>query len=254
MFYGIYLSAEGAHAQSKRLEVVAHNLANVDTPGFRRQLAILQARPSEATSRGLEPPGSGSIQDLAGGIRVAQTVLESSPGRLRFTGVPSDLAIAGEGYFVIQKDGQIFLTRAGNFTVSPAGQLVARVGGRDCPVLSQAGQPVVIDPLLGPWQVTPDGFLAQGGMLQPLALVRPVDPEQVEPVGDNLLRPLGPVEPVPENQRSVRAGYLEESAVNPTLEMLALIEASRAIEANLNMLQIQDSSLGALVSRLLRVG
>ncbi|MCS7237767.1 MAG: flagellar hook basal-body protein [Thermoguttaceae bacterium] len=254
MFYGIYLSAEGAHAQAKRLEVVAHNLANVDTPGFRRQLAIFEARASEATALGLEPPGSGSIQDLAGGIRVVDTALESAPGKLRHTGVPTDLAIVGEGFFVLDKGGEPVLTRAGNFSISPTGQLVAKLGGREYPVLSQAGQPVVVDPLLGPWEVTADGALRQGGMLQALAIVRPVRWEDLEPLGENLFRVRGQIEPLPEAQRSVRAGYLEESSVNPTMEMLALIETSRAVEANLNMMQLQEGTLAALVSRLLRVG
>lgn len=253
MLYGIYLAAEGAHAQAKRLEVVANNLANVETPGFRRQLAIFQARPSEEDAEGIRPPTNGDIQMLSGGIRVVETPATFSPGKLKYTGVPTDLAIAGEGFFAVERNGEVLLTRAGSFTLSPAGQLMARVGGKLCPVLSQAGQAIVIDPMLGSWEITTDGVLRQGGMAQPLALVRPTRSGDIIPAGENMYRVDGPIEPVPEAERSVRAGYLEESAVNPTLEMLSLIETSRAIEANLNMLQLQETTLGSLVTRLLRV-
>ncbi len=254
MFYGIYLSAEGAHAQSKRFEVVAHNLANVDTPGFRHQLAVFEARPSEEVLRGNDFSRGGSTHNLSGGIRVVETPASPAPGKLRYTGVPTDLAIAGEGFFAVEREGEILLTRAGTFALSPTGALVAQVGGRWCPVLSQAGQPIVIDPTLGPWQITDDGTVRQGALAQPLALLRPLRWEDVTPVGENLYRVGGPLEPVPEGERKVRAGYLEESSVVPTREMLSLIETSRAIEANLNMLHLQESTLGALVSRLLRAG
>jgi len=145
------------------------------------------------------------------------------------------------------------LTRAGNFALTATGQLVAQLEGRQFPVLSQAGQPVLIDPTQGPWELSPSGVIRQGGMLQPLALVRPTDPLALEPIGENFYRVRGGLQPIPENQRQVRSGYLEQSAVQPTTEMVELIEASRAVEANLNMLQLQDTTLGALVTRLLRV-
>jgi flagellar basal-body rod protein FlgF/flagellar basal-body rod protein FlgG len=254
MFYGIYLSADGAHTQAKRLEVIAHNLANVDTPGFRRQLAILQSRPSEAVAQSLSEPGSGGLDDLAGGVRISHTAIDTTAGKVKPTGVPTDFAIAGEGYFAVQRDGQVFLTRAGNFSINPAGQLVAQLAGGEYPVLSQAGQPIVIDPTLGPWELTPSGAIRQGAMIQPLALLRPAEGAQLIPHGENLYWVEGPLEPIPEPARRVRAGYLEQSAVQPTTEMVELIEASRAIEANLNMLQLQDTTLAALVTRLLRVG
>jgi len=250
MFYGIYLSADGAHVQSKRLEVIAHNLANVDTPGFRRQLAILQARASET---GPYLPTGGNWEELPGGVQVSHTALDHSLGKIKHTGIPTDFAIVGDGYFVVDRDGEPVLTRAGNFALTATGQLVAHFEGRQFPVLSQAGQPILIDPTQGPWELSPSGVIRQGAMLQPLALVRPTDPQTLEPIGENFYRVRGGLQPIPENQRQVRSGYLEQSAVQPTTEMVELIEASRAVEANLNMLQLQDTTLGALVTRLLRV-
>jgi flagellar basal-body rod protein FlgF/flagellar basal-body rod protein FlgG len=73
MPYGLYLSADGAHSQAKRLEVVANNLANVDTVGFKRELAIFQAREAEATRRGEDYFGSGSVNDVGGGVDRSRT-------------------------------------------------------------------------------------------------------------------------------------------------------------------------------------
>ena len=70
MPYGFYISAEGAHAQAKRLEILANNLANVDTAGFKRELAVFRARNAEATQRGEDVRGSGSLNDLGGGVLV----------------------------------------------------------------------------------------------------------------------------------------------------------------------------------------
>ena len=131
-------------------------------------------------------------------------------------------------------------------------RLVAQVAGGKYPVLSQAGTPIFVDPTLGPWEVLPWGAIRQAGMILPLALVEPTSPDELEPAGGNLFRPLGDLQPIPPAQRRVVAGFLEVSAVEPTLEMMELIETARAIEANLNMMQTQDSTLAALVTRVLR--
>lgn len=252
MPYGLYLSAEGAHAQSKRLEVIANNLANVDTVGFKRHLAIFQARYAEETARGEDTPGSGTINDLGGGIEVLQTAIDFSPGSLKHTGVATDMAIEGDGFFMVEKDGRRFLTRAGDFSLSATGQLIARRGPDTFAVLGDGGAPVVVDPTLGPWEVTPWGGIRQAGTLQNLAVVVPNDPAELIPVGHTLFEFRNPVEPVPMAQRHVASGYLETAGVEPTLEMMELIEASRAIEANLNMMQTQDEMLSALVNRVMR--
>ena len=80
MAYGMYISAEGAMAQSLRLETIANNLANVDTVGFKRDLALCQARLAEEAAMGLAPAGDGSINDVGGGVMVEATVTDFSPG------------------------------------------------------------------------------------------------------------------------------------------------------------------------------
>ena len=82
MPYGMYISAEGAKAQATRLETIANNLANVDTPGFKRDVTTFQARFAEAIDQGLDYPGSGSINDLGGGVAVASVLTDHSPGTM----------------------------------------------------------------------------------------------------------------------------------------------------------------------------
>ncbi|MEX2137921.1 MAG: flagellar basal-body rod protein FlgF [Pirellulales bacterium] len=248
MPYGLYIAAEGAHAQSKRMEVLSNNLANVDTPGFKRDLAQFQARYAEETARGQDHPGSGSINDVGGGVWMNGVITDHTPGTLKRTEIQTDMAINGEGYFVVQKDGQNYLTRAGNFMVNSNGLLVTQTG---MPVLSDGGAPVPINAGT-PWKVSSDGAIEQDGGKTYLALVRPPSPAELKKHGENLFQPLAATTPVPTELRSVQEGYLEMSGVRPTLEMLELIETSRAFEMNVSMIRNHDAMLNSLVNRVLR--
>lgn len=237
MPYGLYVSAEGAHAQSMRMEVIANNLANVDTAGFKRELAILQSRYAEAIEEGTVLPDMGTIDDVGGGVMVRETKTDFAPGPLKHSGNPTDVAIDGEGFFTVQKDDETYLTRAGNFAVTAQGELVTQQG---YPVLSAAGAPMIVNPN------DPDWF-------RNLAVVMPESYGDLVHAGENLFRPLAEPQPVAPEQRKVAVGYVEGSAVKPTMEMTNLIEASRALEANVNMMRTQDEMLGSLVRRLMRV-
>jgi flagellar basal-body rod protein FlgF/flagellar basal-body rod protein FlgG len=124
MPYGLYISAAGAHAQSQRVEVLSNNIANAQTPGFKRELAVLQARHSEAISEGQDYPGTRSINNLGGGVYMAETLTDFNQGVFKLTGIESDLAIEGDGFFQVEKNGQRLLTRAGNFNVGSDGRLL----------------------------------------------------------------------------------------------------------------------------------
>ncbi len=249
MPYGLYLSAQGAHAQAKRLDVIANNLANAETPAFKREVPVFQAYYSEAIEKGTAMPGSGSINDLSGGVLFQQTLTDYSPGPLKRTEIPTDMAIQGNAFFVVQKDGEGLLTRAGNFMLTGAGELVTQEG---YPVMSADDTPIIIDPANGPWSVTPTGIVQQRGVSQKVALVRPASLGDLAKQGENMFRSLGPLDAVPEEERRVTNGYLEMSDVRPTTELVDMIEASRAVEANVNMMQLQDQTLSALVSRVLK--
>lgn len=248
MPYGLYLSASGANAQSHRLEVLSHNLANVNTPGFKPHLAVLNSRHAEAIARGEVVDGNGGVDDVGGGVAIKPTLTQFSQGPIRSTGSRTDFAINDtKSFFVVQRGDQQLLTRAGNFQFDAAGKLVTPVGE---PVLSTAGTPLTIDPLV-PYEIMDDGTVYQAGQRQSLMLARPREAGDLSRVGDNLFQSLSPITQAPDAERSVVAGSLEESAVKPTAAMMELIEASRVYEANAKMIQTQDQTLGSLISRVL---
>jgi flagellar basal-body rod protein FlgF/flagellar basal-body rod protein FlgG len=250
MSYGLYISAEGAHAQTTRLEVISHNLANVDTVGFKRELAVVQARYAEAIEQGTVTPDSGEIEDLGGGVFILETRTDHSPGPVRRTGVPTDVAITGRGFFAVERDNETLLTRAGNFQLDSRGQLVTQQG---YPVLSDTGAPIYLLPENGPATISEDGIIRQRGISQRLGLVEPGSPEELTRIGENLFRPLNTPEAVSDEDRHFASEHLEQSGVKPTTAMIELIEASRILEMNINMMKSQDEMTESLVSRVLRV-
>ncbi len=141
------------------------------------------------------------------------------------------------------------MTRAGNFQWTAEGALVTQQGYS---VLSDGGAPIAIDPTGGPFDVTPSGTIRQGGAAQALALVKPNSLGDLAKVGENLYKPLAETQPLADAERRVGWGYLEVSSVRPTTEMVHLIEASRAVEANINMMQAQDQMVAQLIARVMR--
>jgi flagellar basal-body rod protein FlgF len=250
MSYGLYISAEGAQAQTRRLETIANNLANVDTPGFKRDLAVCQARYAEAVEQGLKAPGTGALDDIGGGVLVRQTKTDFSAGPLKHTQNPADLAIEGDAFFQVRKGDETFLTRAGNFRLTARGDLVTQQGYA---VLGETGAPIIIKPDSGPWEISGAGVVRQrDGDAQNLALVKPESLSDLVKVGENLFHSTTDPRPIAPNERKVANGYPELSTVKPTVEMTAMIEASRLVEANINLMKSQDHMLSSLIGRLLR--
>jgi flagellar basal-body rod protein FlgF len=246
----MYISAEGAAAEAQRLEVIANNLANVDTPGFKQDVPTFQARFAEAIQQGQAAAGDGSIDDVGGGVKIIDVETDHSGGQLKRTGNDLDLAINGKGFFHIRgDDGQQCLTRAGNFALDTQGRLVTQNGHR--PVLDQTGNEIVVAPEL-PWSISPDGFISQAGGLYALGMSQPESLDELIKVGNNLFEPLGAVQPLSLAERNIRQGYLEMSGANPVRQMMAMIETTRAFEANTRMIQNQDTMLGSLISRVLQ--
>lgn len=249
MPYGIYLSAAGANAQSHRLEVLSHNLANVNTEGFKPHLAVLQSRHSEAIDQGLVSAGDGKVDDVGGGVGIEPNLIQFAQGPIKQTGNPTDFAINDDSsFFVVQRGDKQLLTRAGNFMFNSQGMLVSQHGD---PVLSVEGGSISVDPNV-PVNVADDGAIVQGTLRQSLRLVRPQALGDLSRIGDNLFESLTEVDEVPQQSRVVRSRSLESSAVKPTQAMMELIEASRAYEANVRLIQTQDEAIGQLLGRVLR--
>jgi flagellar basal-body rod protein FlgF len=250
MPYGMYISAEGAAAQAQRLEVIANNMANVDTAGFKQDVPTFQARFSEAIQKGLARPGDRSINEIGGGVKITGVETDHSMGELKRTGNDLDLAISGKGFFHVKgDDGQQYLSRAGDFALDTQGRLVTQNGHR--PVLNQQGGEIVLARNV-PWTMSSDGFISQDGTIHALGMSQPESLNELVKVGSNLFKPTGQVKPLELTERNVRQGFLEMSGSNPVRQMMAMIETTRAFEANSRMIQNQDTMLGALISRVLQ--
>jgi flagellar basal-body rod protein FlgF/flagellar basal-body rod protein FlgG len=250
MYYGLYVSAAGAHAQSQKVEVLSNNLANVDTVGFKRELALLEARDSESIERGQSFRGSRSVEDIGGGIRMPATATDFALGSLRQTNVPTDFAIEDPNHFFLVKRGdETLLTRAGNFRLDSEGRLVTQEGDA---VLDSEGSPIQLDPLL-PWRMLQGGVIDQFGEQYPIGLVTPPSRDSLRKLGTNYFADTsGNAFPVPAEQRAVRNGWQELSSVNPVREMVELIAASRTYETNIRLIQQHDGMTSSLVGRMLR--
>ncbi len=160
MPYGMYMSAEGAQVQSQRLEVIANNLANVNTVGFKPDVAGFQARLAEAIQRGYAVHGDRSDNDIGGGVSMFDTTTDFSAGRLQETGNQLDLAIIGGGFFQVQDEtAQSLLTRAGNFSIDSENRLVNQNGML---VLDSAGGEITLEPGF-PWEISTAGEIEPGG-------------------------------------------------------------------------------------------
>ena len=253
MPYGTYLSAAGARAQSHRMEVLSHNLANVETPGFKPQSTVLQSRFAEMIERGDVSPGPDGqgydgIDRIGGGVTVQPTVTDYGVGSIRQTGRRTDFAINDDtSFFTVRRGDDLLLSRAGNFLFDASGTLVNQNGDQ---VLDTAGDAVRIDPSL-PYRVAPGGWIHQAERTVGLMLARPQSVSDLEHTGDNFFVPTRAVDPVPDDERRVANNAIEMSGVKPTAAMMELVETSRVYEANVRMIQNQDTVTGSLLSRVL---
>lgn len=251
MYYGLYLSAAGAHSQSQKVEVLSNNLANVDTVGFKKELALLEARDSEAIERGLATRGARAQSDVGGGVEMNRTATDFQVGTLRATGIPTDFALENaNAFFLVQRGGQQLLTRAGNFHLASDGRLLTQDGDA---VLSTDNAPIQLDAAV-PWRVLPGGLIEQAGSQSEIAVRRATDLAQLVKVGRNCFDASdATTQAAPGEDRRVRSGFLELSSASPVQEMVELIAASRAYETNIRMIQHHDTITGSLVNRLLKV-
>jgi flagellar basal body rod protein FlgG len=188
------------------------------------------------------------VNDVGGGVKVLPTFTDYSPGPMKKTGQPTDVAVRGRGFFVVDRDGVEHLTRAGNFTLTPDGRLTTQDG---YPVLSEEGGPIVLN---GPFQFSEDGAFQSADGVQRLAMVEPSSLGDLSKVGENLFLPLADVQPLPSELRSVAQGFIEGSGTSAVREMTEMIETTRAYEANVNMIRHHDQMFGTLISRILKVG
>ena len=230
---GIYAALSGAIAQERALDVVANNVANVGTDGFRGDRLAFQ----ESLSRAPGGPTPASLRY----VEVSQSRIDPTEGPLRSTGNATDFALSGDAFFVVQTPNGERLTRDGGFLVGQDGMLRATNGGH--PVLqAEPADPrrpevMVPDPTL-PISVAEDGTLSQNG--EPFArlrLERFQAPEDARHEGLSLLLPAQGARTVRAEGATVLQGYLEGANVSAISGMNELVTANRSFEAFQRVIQ-----------------
>lgn len=256
MIRGLYTSSAGMQVEALRQEAIANNLANVNTVGFKRDLAVMEARANLAVSRLNDPVGpeidglrSGTpIGELGTGVVLDRVVKRFEEGNLIQTDAPLDFALAGEGFFSLSTPGgETLYTRAGDFTRDAQGVLVDKLGRG---VMGQGG-PVTLPP--GEVTVGADGgVFVNGQMLDRFAIVRFANPDDdLEKLGDAAFRYRGEDAPQPATAQ-VLQGKLEGSNVNGVREMVEMIAVVRQYEANQKAISHQDETLAKAVNEVAR--
>jgi flagellar basal-body rod protein FlgF len=221
----------------RELQVVANNIANAATTGYRQEGLIF----SEFVK---QTEGGPSLSMARGNVRMTSML----QGPLAPTGGMLDLAIEGEGFFLIETPSGERLTRAGNFTLSAQGDLVTPDGFR---VLDAGGAPVFIPPDATNIGLSPDGTLSDNGRpLAQIGLVRPVDGFAMVREDGVMFRADGEIEPVEEGR--IHQGFLEGANVDPIGQVARMIEVQRAYEMGQSFLDSEHERVTSALESFIR--
>ncbi|MHB1279997.1 MAG: flagellar basal-body rod protein FlgG [Acidithiobacillus sp.] len=261
MMRSLYVAATGLEGEQTKMDVIANNLANVNTTGFKQSRAVFQ----DLLYQNLRQPGAQSSQttqypsglQLGTGVRVVSTERLMTQGNLTQTGNSLDVGINGQGFFqIMQPNGTIAYSRDGTFQMNNQGQLVTSNG-----YLLQP--PVTIPPNSQSITIGSDGTVSvvlpgqalpqQVGTIQ---LANFINPTGLQSLGDNLYLQTGSSgapqtgQPTLNGLGSVQQGYLESSNVNVVSELVNMISTQRAYEINSKAVSTSDSMLGYLTQNL----
>ncbi|NLM71956.1 MAG: flagellar hook-basal body protein [Synergistaceae bacterium] len=263
MHRGLYAAASAMITQESMHDVVANNLANAATSGFRKRIPVNKSFPEvlmdriEKVSEDGEiklvgPPfqlglkGKFTIGDISLADVISETWMSTEMGAIQVTDNPLDVAIVGEGYFAVQDGaGNTYYTRSGHFQKNDEGQLVTEDGML---VLGDGGPIEVGD--ASRFSITENGnVMADGALVDMLQVVEFENPTYLRQVGRTSLSVTPHSgEPVPIEEPRLEPGALEMSNVNVVEEMVRMVEAHRAYESASKVLMTHDEITGKLIT------
>ena len=242
MIRGLYSAASGVLTALQAQEIIANNLANIPTTGFKRDVPLY-----ESFSRILQR----KINQDEGEVRLRDAFIDFSQGRLIHTGNIFDLALEGEGFFVISTPEGISYTRAGNFTLDKEGRLSTLNG---FPVMGENGSIVIPREGAQGVEFTPEGeVIVNGKVVNRVRIDLFSDTRLLYKVGNSLFRPYRGARAREAKKTYIRQGYLELSNAEPIKEMISLISNFRAYEVNQRIIQLQDSTLDKVCNQIGRI-
>ncbi|MEL7464234.1 MAG: flagellar hook-basal body complex protein [Pseudomonadota bacterium] len=226
----VYATLSRQEGLNQAMRLIASNLANVSTDGYRGEGTVF----AEWVER--IPVDGGVLSQATATVRTT----DFTQGGLKSTGAPLDLAIEGPGFFSVQAEGGVLLTRAGSFTLSPAGEIVASDGAR---LLDEGGAPLAVPAAAERIDIARDGTIsADGAPIGRVGVSVVADLSTLTRVADTRFEPNGDVLPAGE-AAAVSQGFIERSNVNAVLEMTRMIDVQRSYEAGQSFLRSEDERM-----------
>lgn len=216
-----YIALSRMTVQQRALEIRAANIANLNTPGYKGEKVMFSSFmvPQTGTSN---VPGEKPVQM----VQEQATWRDFSQGEISRTGNPLDLALRGDGFFVINTSQGERYTRSGRFSLSAAGQVVD-VGGN--PVLGTDGRPVTVPPDAGALIISGDGSLSSGiNQIAKFRVVKFDDPQSLKSEGNSLFATTQPAQPVARPQ--IAQGAIENANIQAITELTKMMSEMREFD------------------------
>jgi flagellar basal-body rod protein FlgF len=235
----IYLGLARQMVLKDNMDIIANNVANVNTPGYRAQNLLFAEHITK--ERGDIDPMS-FVYDKG-------EYKNTLPGPVKVTGNPLDVSVEGPGFFgVVGPDGKTYYTRAGNFTMDANGALYTQSGH---PVADAGGSPITIPTNSTEINIDDAGVISnQEGQVGQLMVVEFQDPQQLKPYGDNMYA--SAEQPIPSTTSVVKQGQLEGSNVLAVTEITRMIDTLRNFQSMQNILTSENERLRTAIQRLTR--
>ena len=232
-----YIALTRQNGLMREMQVVANNIANASTTGYRQEGVVFSEYVSAVD-------GGPSLSMGQGNVR--RTSFEQ--GTLDQTGGTFDLAIEGDGFFLIETAQGERLTRAGGFSPNAEGDLVTFDGNR---VLDAGGAPVFVPPDARSLAISPDGTISADGLLVgQIGIVQPLSADDLVREGGVMFRADGGVEPALDAR--VLQGFVEASNVDPITQLARMIEIQRAYEMGQSFLDSEDERVRRAMDAMLK--
>ncbi|MBI4776589.1 MAG: flagellar hook-basal body protein [Deltaproteobacteria bacterium] len=247
----------GLLSELKKLDTTSNNLANLNTPGFVRDETFSNWMSVFQLNARINPNPAGSdalrLQTLLENRNQDGTLVEAmpimEPAALEHTGDPLDVAIKGDGFFVLRNGDQEIYTRRGRFSIDGEGNLLSTDGlpvmGADGPIRIPNGGGAQPNELT----IEPDGAIFNGGQqVGQLKVVRMPEEGRLSKVGDTAFTMGTDVQPAPAGEKmQVVQGYLERSNVSVVKEMTDMISSMRSFETYQKVVQMVDELKGKFI-------
>lgn len=242
----IFIGLSRQVALSASMDVIANNVANMSTPGFKAHNMVF-------TEYLAKPEGQEKLEEKTFSMVLDYGQYQlTEAGPMQHTGNPLDVALQGPGYFGVQTPEGIQYTRAGNFQVNTNGEIVT---GSGMTVADTGGAPIVIPAGTKEVKITRDGTVStEKGQIGQLMITEFANLQDLTASGNGLYKAPQNDPGTPATQTEALQGLLEGSNVKPVLEMTRMIDVLRAYQSTQQMLQSEHERQRAMVQRLTRNG